>query len=384
MTLMEHSLRQAPPLKQLPTSKYAVRPKAPVVHGSPFDWDVPDRTVDRSAPHLLASIAQRNAERMQPLEGSAKPPPIRQPHLTTMVGDIDGAAAASTRQYTISKRFVNRPDLYTPKDIHGAQPARLTSEVAGGLIAAPAGGSAPAAGSSLSRGTLGGSGSGAGGDRSLRTRDIDHCYPESKVFATPRSVNPLDPQYAMPKRTMVPAAFAPMPTVDTTSKQALAAGSPRDPLRLDDIVGTRPVRRFSERGASQHRSPLDTADIALSTAGSLTAQRKRKTVSRALETRDITHPPELDVGPFTSKPRGTNPLEPNYKVFCPKGVDPTTWSVGAVDGSHPKPPKPQRADRPMFSLRTDDIDGCKSKPMVKQAPAYAVMYAQAQQQASVS
>ncbi len=223
-----------------------------------------------------------------------------------------------------------------------------------------------------------------GADRALRNRDIEHCYPESKLFSTPRVVNPLNPVYNLPPcKNQLPPPEAPK----------------RDPLSIDDIDGARAKRRreLSHNNSNNNhivRDTLNTSDIPLSTAGSLSAARKRHTVSRMMETKDITHPPELDVEPFLKNPRGTDPLNPVYKLSAPRSaiaellggggvgysaknnnnqrslvssnnkfssVGGNDLIIGPVDGSKPKSRPAERSDRPLMSLRVDDIVGSKPK-----------------------
>lgn len=245
-------------------------------------------------------------------------------HDVTRTADIDGASAASTQKYVHALRFANKPSFFAPDDVEGSHPRPLVPPRPMGFSA------------NHER------------DRALSTRDIEHCYPESKLFSTPRIVNPLNPVYNIaPSKVALPPAPPPR----------------CDPLKIDDIPGTHAKK---PRELSLNRNTLDTTDIPLSTAGSLTASRKRKTTSQMLETRDITHPPELEVEPFLKNPRGTNPLDPVYKLSAPRtlhlaGVQKQAFQIGPVDGSRSKPRTHERKDRPMLSLRSDDIDGARPK-----------------------
>lgn len=108
-----------------------------------------------------------------------------------------------------------------------------------------------------------------------------------------------------------------------------------------------------------------------------------------METKDITHPPELDVEPFLKNPRGTDPLNPVYKLSAPRSIMAEILggnnnnnsrsilqnsnnnnsnlggagglTIGPVDGSKPKSRPDERRDRPLMSLRCDDIVGSKPK-----------------------
>ena len=256
-------------------------------------------------------------------------------HDVTNISDIVGASASTTQKYVYTQRFADKPTFYSPADVDGSAPRPQVPAKPVGFAA-------------------------LGQDRALQNRDIEHCYPESKLFSTPRIVNPLNPVYNLPP-----------------CKHALPPPAParRDPLAIDDIAGTRARKaRVDLSKTTHHHDTLDTTDIALSTAGSMSAARKRKSNSRMMETRDITHPPELDVEPFLKNPRGTNPLAPVYRLSAPRGAAAAAMAcgvsaealareltVGPVAGSAPKPRADERRDRPLLSLRADDIVGARPK-----------------------
>ena len=82
---------------------------------------------------------------------------------------------------------------------------------------------------------------------------------------------------------------------------------------------------------------------------------KRTSPSLILETRDI------NVRSTHSFNRGVtvNPLDPVYKV-CVLGNEGKTYAeIGEIAGSHPRKLPDIRKDSPMFSLRSDDIEGAK-------------------------
>jgi hypothetical protein len=219
--------------------------------------------------------------------------------------DIDGASP--TRGST---KLLHKPDLFNVADIGGATCTTLIKPNVQKV-----------------------------NDRHINNRDIEHSYPESKLFSTPRVVDPLNPVYPLPSvKHRLP----------TPPKQK------RDPLKTCDIPGTKAVRK-QER--TLVRNPLDYSDVPLSTAGSLTLARKRCTTGLSLETKDINSPASLE---FHQSTRQTNPLEPQYRIFVPPGAEKTTWSIGEVNGSHPRKLKESRTDRPLLSLRSDDIDGAKA------------------------
>jgi len=220
--------------------------------------------------------------------------------------DIDGARAGSTSTYRAAK-FTHKPPLATTQDISGATPARQIPD----RVNKP-------------------------NDRIVNNRDIEHSYPESKLFSTPRVVNPLDPQYPLPVvRHRVPT---PPPQKACTNQ-------------IHDIPGTKAKPAHTR---TVERNPLDYSDVPLSRAGALSESRKRKTASMNLETRDINGGHASHV-----RPRDSNPLDPVYTVGLPPAAGARAATIGPVSGSKPRTLPPQRADRPLMSLRSDDIDGAR-------------------------
>ena len=235
----------------------------------------------------------------------AKKPP-RAPHVSNRTDDIDGAAAGTTRLYQ-SKKFQHKPDLYGSADIDGASPTRLCPKTVNKR-----------------------------NDASLNNRDIEHSFPESKLFATPRIVSPLDPVYPLPQvRHRAP----------TPPKMV------RETMKISDIDGTKAKH---QRLRTVERNPLDYSDVPLSRAGAANESRRRVTPSMALETRDITGP----AGHHVLSHRRTNPLEPEYRVPGPPGAG-SPFTLGPVPGAKSSGMKPMRADQPMLSLKSDDISGAK-------------------------
>jgi hypothetical protein len=237
----------------------------------------------------------------------------RQTHLSSSsrqmnrTDDISGAQAGTTASFRAA-RFNHKPNLFVTGDISGASPTRQIPE----RVTKP-------------------------NDRNINNRDIEHSYPESKLFSTPRVVNPLEPVYPLP----VVRHRLPTPPVQK-----------HDPMRINDIPGTHakpPRTRVVER------NPLDYSDVPLSRAGALSESRKRKTTSMNLDTQDINNGP---VSLF--KPRDTNPLNPQYTISLPTPSGASVKAViGTVAGSRPREMPAARTDRPGLSLRSDDIDGAK-------------------------
>lgn len=221
--------------------------------------------------------------------------------------DIDGAKSGTTSTYRAA-RFTHKPPLYQPQDIQGASPTKQIPET----VKKP-------------------------NDRIVNNRDIEHSFPESKLFTTPRVVNPLDPQYPLP----VVRQRLPTPPPQKTQT-----------LKVHDIPGTRAKPAYTR---TTERNPLDYSDVPLSRAGALSEARRRKTPSMNLDTKDINagtvghHP----------RPRDSNPLDPEYRVPLPAAAPSRTATIGPVPGAKPREMPPTRKDRPLLSLRSDDIDGAK-------------------------
>ena len=224
----------------------------------------------------------------------------RPPRPVNRTDDIIGASTGTTSLYR-SRQFVRKPSLaLTADDIAGAKPKPQI----------PAAVNKPNA-------------------RHMHNSDIEHSCPESKLFSTPRVVDPLNPTYHLPDVRKRPPTPPPQKT---------------ETLKIHDIEGTRPKPLWRR---SEIRNPLDYSDVPLSHAGARQELRKRKTESKMLTTADIMR----DDKHYTN--RHVSPLDPSYVV--PGGYE----VIGAIEGSKPKTMPPQRKDRPMLSLRSDDIDGCK-------------------------
>ena len=228
------------------------------------------------------------------------------PRPVNQVDDIDGAQAGTTALFR-SKKFEGKPNLFSNSDIEGSSPTRsIPTQV------------------------------NKDNTRNLRNSDIEHSYPESKLFSTPRVVNPLDPVYPLPAvRHRIP----------TPVQQR------HETMKISDIPGTRakPARITIQ----SERNILDYSDV------SLPGPRKRTTTSQSLETHDINHAPTEHRGITRTDP--INPLDPVYKVSGSSswltGGSTAAVSIGQVEGSKPKGLPPARQSAPMFSLTSKDIDG---------------------------
>jgi hypothetical protein len=226
--------------------------------------------------------------------------------------DIDGATAGTTAHFR-SKKFQHKPDLFAVADITGAAPKQHCQKT-------------------INKTNI----------FNVSNRDIEHSYPESKLFATPRLVNPLEPVYPLAtvhNRLPTPPIFR------------------RETMKTSDIDGTH-AKPHRER--KHPVNPLDYTDVPLSSASmvALSRQPKRAT-SMALVTHDINHPSHADI----PNPRGTNPLDPVYRLArpakAPKG-DSGDWTVGPVAGAKPRqPPHARSAEAAAFALSCNDIAGAQ-------------------------
>lgn len=236
--------------------------------------------------------------------------PLRETNLTR---DIDGAVSGTT-VYFKARRFTNKPNLFGTQDISGATTATLHPQRSKPM------------------------------DMSLQTKDIDRCTSGVVHLTTQRNVNPLNPTYHLPS---ISAAVT-RALRQEENKNALASihSPPRDPMKLSDIDGTRAKLAYTRRCP---RDPLDCSDIPVSKHAN--SRRSHRTESSALCTSDIMRGPD-----HRSSKRETNPLAPEYSVPTSNHQ---TVVIGDVAGSHSKPFKALRKDRPMLSLRADDVDGAK-------------------------
>eukprot|EP00331_Platyophrya_macrostoma_P010254 CAMPEP_0176408924 /NCGR_PEP_ID=MMETSP0127-20121128/2223_1 /TAXON_ID=938130 /ORGANISM="Platyophrya macrostoma, Strain WH" /LENGTH=286 /DNA_ID=CAMNT_0017788267 /DNA_START=199 /DNA_END=1059 /DNA_ORIENTATION=+ len=252
-----------------------------------------------------------DAKRVAP---SFRETPLR---LTNATADIEGAVPGTT-EYFKARRFVNKPQLFQTQDIPGATAPVLHPDRRNKPL-----------------------------DPSLRTADIPRATPGIVHLPTQRSTDPLMPTYKLPsinpRVQRLVETFTEQDTLVTSSTRS----PPRDPLKTGDIPGTRAKQAYTRR---HPRDPLDFSDVP-----------KRAHVSKshrhdtlALVTADINRPPELE-SPFT---RHTNPLSPQYSVPSGNAARPAVV-IGDIPGSKSASPKGLRSDRPMLSLRSDDIEGAR-------------------------
>ena len=307
-----------------------------------FEYPVPQRETLWTLPDKKRALRPSLRESSQS--------PARHPCRTD---DISGAQHGTTHNYVLTKKFTHKPDLFAsaPTAIQGATPKRQIPLE-------------PLRGNHIQ-------------DKSLRTDDLGPgCRSEVKGIKTTRGVNPLNPVYQLPTgaetqlstvQDMLKASGSPLKAsamnmishsmaMQAEHNGAASSSSPaRDPLRLDDIVGTRAADAKGNTRIRLEKTARDNigyGDVPFSTADSKSKLRKRDSPSKALETKDICH---NDVHTITTN-RCNNPLEPEYTVIGPQNK---LMKIGRVEGSSPKPTPKQRTDRPSMILSCHDIEGAR-------------------------
>jgi len=127
----------------------------------------------------------------------------------------------------------------------------------------------------------------------------------------------------------------------------------RDPQNIDDIPGTRPIKR--KHLDIQTRDVMKISDIEGARAKHQHPERKPLGERRGphydpMNYRDVTHC-EFKTG------RSTNPLMPSYTI---RDEDNKLTEIGSVKGSIPHVLPPPRKDTTYSNLplRTNDILGC--------------------------
>lgn len=187
-----------------------------------------------------------------------------------------------------------------------------------------------------------------------------------------RSVNPLNPEYMLPSIHAGGNQSLNLSGLQSSSASHQVSPSrvEKDVLCIDDIPGTRAKRPYQRAEA---RSPLYTDDIPKKY---LPVHRSQRDTTLNLVTADILHPqdsperpargtdPNKPVYEITTYPEGsTNNLyrwSPKNSVTSPANSSAVKLTIGHIDGSDPRKAKALRNDRPMLSLRTEDVDGAKS------------------------
>lgn len=184
-------------------------------------------------------------------------------------------------------------------------------------------------------------------DLNLNTSDIKGAQPDSHRFQTPRTVNPLAPEYPLPSFRALP---------EPPPRAAVHEGRERD---WSEHKGA--MRRLvPERNYS--RDPNEGRDIELSQSN----ERRRLRQGQArhlLESRDVTG--EVNLTMMRKTARASNPLVPDYAVPCEtthpfrKGEGASANApgvVGRIEGSTPRVLTWDNGE-PQTSLVREDIPG---------------------------
>jgi hypothetical protein len=160
----------------------------------------------------------------------------------------------------------------------------------------------------------------------LSNNDIDKSLPQFQKFLTNRMINPMNPNYILPKTELIPVE--PLKFI-------------RDQITNDDIDGARP--KVSKYYATRDNLKVDDID------GTRTKPApKRATNYSSLDYSDVTN------DAFKSN-RNTNPLNPSYFHRTEDGL---VEKIGHIDGSKVDPNKKRHGSS--FSLKVEDIDGTKT------------------------
>lgn len=217
--------------------------------------------------------------------------------------DISGAQASTTAIYTNLKRTHN---FYDTDDVEGTHPSVLIPKSV-----------------SPSRPN----------NRIVSNEDIFGSKPQKNRLNITRQLNPLVPEYQLPKSNYKPA---------TPPKQL------RETNKIDDIDGTkaRKILQFSDKVKT--RDVMHKYDDVMDKKTGYRVQPRRE------ELKDATNPLQVhdinDYRIFHTKRLNHNPLQPTYKINGRVYDQPEGTS----------PPKGfSSSTRISFSLRTDDIPNLK-------------------------
>eukprot|EP00698_Gefionella_okellyi_P021889 TRINITY_DN7175_c0_g1_i1.p1 TRINITY_DN7175_c0_g1~~TRINITY_DN7175_c0_g1_i1.p1 ORF type:complete len:498 (-),score=96.61 TRINITY_DN7175_c0_g1_i1:86-1579(-) len=151
-------------------------------------------------------------------------------------------------------------------------------------------------------------------DRGVNNRDIDRSWPVEQTFHSKRCIDPLNPQYQLPK----------------VEERPLTPPPPgRDHINTHDIEGSKPRSRFR----SPVRDHINYADV----EGSSPNWRSRARGETA--PRDTISCKDINGDGIFRTTRVVNPLEPLYKYDVPRDesgapVD-AEWTIGHVPGAKP-------------------------------------------------
>ena len=162
----------------------------------------------------------------------------------------------------------------------------------------------------------------------LTNDDLPKSKPQFQKFHTKRTVNPLNPEYELPKTEVVPPEEPKFI---------------RDNIANDDIDGAKPKK-------DRYFKTRETMKIDDINGTKSKPAPKRSTSFSSLDYSDVTK------NRFTSK-RTTNPLNPYYFHKTEEGQ---IEEIGDIEGSKPKN-VPERVRGPnSMNLAINDIDGTKA------------------------
>ena len=162
----------------------------------------------------------------------------------------------------------------------------------------------------------------------LTNNDIDKSKPQFQKFQTKRVVNPMNPNYSLPKAEII---------------QAEPPKFIRDNITNDDIDGAKPKK--PKYFATRETMKVDDIEGTKSKP-----YPNRKTRYSSYDYSDVTN------DKFKSK-RVTNPLNPSY---FHKTEDGKVEEIGNIEGSRPKVPNIRKRGPKEMSLNVNDIDGTQT------------------------
>jgi hypothetical protein len=228
--------------------------------------------------------------------------------------DIIGAQASTTRERRERKLNTENRNHHQTHDIYGAQPQVLIPKETN-----------------------------KPNDRHLRNDDIEWSKPLCRQMRTNRVVNPLNPQYALASVELKPH-------------------TPKELIRETNV--THDINLKELRQDFSTRNNIDYLDV----SGKKSAPYVPNKPHQQLNVKDINN----DMV-FRSK-RTTDPLSPRYNYDTPpmQRSQDTNWEIGQMKDNHPRKLPETRTDRPLFSLRTDDIDNMKQSIAHHVPPSFPV------------
>mmetsp|Transcript_4005 Transcript_4005/g.5910 ORF Transcript_4005/g.5910 Transcript_4005/m.5910 type:complete len:324 (+) Transcript_4005:15-986(+) len=181
--------------------------------------------------------------------------------------------------------------------------------------------------------------------------DIEGTKCKKSLMTTKRDTNPLNPSYSLPSVELV----APDPPKFLGNRHDVSD------ITKGDGTKTR-TQRLNETATRDH---INYSDIAKQDNPYHFPKRSSSYTSTMESVKDINNE-------WVHKThRVTDPLDPVYHIHCPPQVqDKSSWHIGQIKGNKPKALPKQRHDRPLFSLRTDDIERAKRRNLHKVSESF--------------